>query len=90
MKKFIVCFIGSFLILFVLWYFSGYIRYGSDIINKHLDLSGTIAYFDDVFTFDIHDVISGFDSAINVFDEIMDNSGDNVFESAYSMFPTKV
>lgn len=49
MKKLIIGTIGSILMMFVIWTIVGYINYGDNLINYHLDLNQTIRQINLIF-----------------------------------------
>ena len=49
MKKLIIGTIGSILMMFVIWTIIGYINYGDELINYHLDLNQTIRQINLIF-----------------------------------------
>ena len=74
MKKLVFNFCSVFFIIIFIWTIMGFLKYGSDLTNKHLDFKNTIGGVIEVFDFKLEELTENLES----FAEISTFEGDPI------------
>lgn len=57
MKKLIISFLFTFVLIIFIWTIMGYVQYGDELFTKHLDFKRSIENITEVFQFSVGDLL---------------------------------